>query len=126
LTGARPRTNHRPISDTDRFKLLGTYATPCVRIGDVLSCEARDCDVIVIGYTDGRISWPVGRKKGTSGRSLVVYGDLAEAVRLESNQAVCYWFGVTQQTVTKWRKALGVGVTNDGTNRLRPDYQQEP
>jgi hypothetical protein len=28
--------------------------------------------------------------------------------------------------VSKWRKALGVGLTNAGTHRLRSDYQQEP
>src|SRR5215211_7931672 len=102
----------------DRFKLLGTYRTPPVRVGRVLACEARDCDVIVTGYSDARIPWPLGRRRGTSARSLVVSGDLERAVRAESNQAVCHWFGVTPQTVSKWRTALGVGLTNPGTHRL--------
>lgn len=112
--------------DRDRFRLLCKYETPRVRVGNVLTCEARDFDVIVIGYTDGRIPWPVGKRKGSAGRgSPVVYGGLADAVRRESNQAVSYWFGVTPHTVSKWRKALGVGLTNAGTNRLRSDYTDE-
>jgi hypothetical protein len=83
------------MNDPDRFKLLGTYRTPRVRVGRVLTCEARDCDVIVIGYSSGRIPWPVGRRPRQAAKALVVYGRLARAVRCESNQAVCYWFGVT-------------------------------
>jgi hypothetical protein len=115
------------MRDADRFKLLGTYRTPRVRLGRVLSCEARDCDVVVSGYTEARVPWPVGypRERGGS-PAPVVYGDLARAVRMESNQAVCYWFGITPQTVSKWRKALGVGLTNAGTHRLRSDHQQAP
>jgi hypothetical protein len=115
------------MREADRFKLLGTYRTPRVRVRAVLSCEVRDCDVVVTGYTDARIPWPVGypRERGGS-PAPVVYGALAQAVGRESNQAVCYWFGVTAQTVSKWRKALGVGLTNDGTHRLRSDYTREP
>lgn len=78
------------------------------------------------GHTAARIPWPVGRRKGSPGQGPVLYGDQAEAVRRESNQAVCHRFGVTAQTVTKWRKALGVGATNPGTHRLRSDYTAEP
>jgi hypothetical protein len=62
--------------------------------------------------------------RGT-GEVHVVYGPLAEAIRRESNQAVCHWWGVTPQTVTKWRKALGVDHT-EGTSRLRSEYRFEP
>jgi hypothetical protein len=48
----------------------------------------------------------------------VVCGGLAKAVRRESNVAVCHWWGITPQTVTKWRKALGVPQFNEGTTRL--------
>jgi len=37
------------MRDADRYTLLGTYRTPRVRVGRVLTCEARDCDVIVTG-----------------------------------------------------------------------------
>ena len=33
-------------------------------------------------------------------------GGLAEAVRRESNAAVCHWFGVSPVVVTGWRRAL--------------------
>src|SRR5438874_144997 len=114
------------MTDTDRFRLLGTCRTPRVRLGAVVVCEARDCDLIVVEISNGRIPWLVGRRKGQSGKSLIVFGDLAKAVRTESNQAVCYWFGITPQTVSKWRKALSVGLTNPGTHRLRSDYTEEP
>jgi hypothetical protein len=91
----------------------------------VLSCEYRDCDVIVVGYSDGRIPWPIGRRKGTSARGLVVYGGLAEALRRESNLAVAHWWGVDYQTVSHWRKALGVEPKTAGTTRLRREYGKE-
>jgi hypothetical protein len=110
----------------DRFRLLGSYTTPCIRLGEVIACEARDCDLVVVEISDGRIPWPVGRRKGQSGKSLVVFGDLALAIQTESNQAICHWWGVTPQTVSKWRKAFGVKWTNGGTRRLRVDYSGEP
>ena len=93
------------MNDADRFKLLfGPYTTPNVEVGQVLSCEARDCDVIMVGYSDARIPWPVGQRRGKGARALVVYGRLADAVRHESNQAVAHWWGVTPQTVTKGKQ----------------------
>jgi len=73
--------------------------------------------------SDARIPWPVG--KIAWARSLVVCGGLARAVRLESNQAVCHWWGVTPQTVSKWRKALGVGRVTSGTRRLKQEIYSE-
>jgi hypothetical protein len=55
-----------------------------------------------------------------------VCGALADAVRRESAQAVAYWWGVTAQTVMRWRKALDVGPTTEGTHQLRSDYALEP
>jgi hypothetical protein len=65
---------------------------------------------------------------GKRGRAttIAVYGRLSDAVRRESAQAVAHWWGVTAQTVTKWRAALGVGPTNEGTFRLHSDYGAEP
>jgi hypothetical protein len=70
-----------PMTDADRVKLL---------VGTVLTDEARDKDVVVVGFTDARIPWPVGKAKGGRAKSLVVFGALAEAVRTESNLAVCH------------------------------------
>ena len=41
------------------------------------------------------------------------------------NIAVCHWWGVTPQTVTKWRKALGVRMVTDGTFALRSERASE-
>lgn len=114
-----------PMNDSDRFHLLGTYRTPRVKLGRVLSCEYRDDDVIVVGYSDGRIPWPLGRRRGKASKTLVVFGDLVRALKIESNQAVCHWWGVTPQTVTAWRKSLGVGPTTKGTTRLRSEWTED-
>jgi hypothetical protein len=110
------------MKDSDRFRLLGTYRTPRVKLGRILSCEYRDDDVIVVGYSDGRIPWPLGRRRGKSSKTMVMYGDLVRALKVESNLAICYWWGVTPQTVTAWRKALGVEPTTKGTSRLRSEW----
>jgi hypothetical protein len=64
-------------------------------------------------------------KRGRA-KSLVVYRALAKAVRRESNQAVCHWWGVTPQTVTKWRRTMGVERATEGTSRLHHDYALGP
>lgn len=98
--------------------IAGPYQTPKVRIGrTVLVDEVRGLDVVV-GLTEARIPWPVGKPKGVRAKSMVVYGGLERAVRRESNHAVCHWWGVTPQTVTKWRKALGVPRDNEGSRRV--------
>lgn len=114
------------MTNFDRFRLLfGPYKSPRFKYGDIVMDEARDCEVIVVDISDARIPWPIGRRRETSARALIVYGKQANAVRQESNQAVCYWWSVTPQTVTKWRKALGVEPTNRGTSRFRSDNAHE-
>jgi hypothetical protein len=85
-------------------------------------CEWRG-EVKIVGLTDAEIPWPIGQKG--SSRSLVIYGSLAQAVRNESNQAVAHWWGITGQTVTKWRRALGVEPITKGTSRLLSDCARE-
>jgi hypothetical protein len=110
--------------DDDRLSLLfGPYGPPPVKYGDVVICEARG-DVVVVGLTDAPIPWPVG-KKGRA-KAPILCGDLAKAVSREANQAVAYWWGVTPQTVTKWRKALDVPRANEGTHRLHHDTALGP
>ncbi len=110
----------------DRFKLIGTYATPAFRIGDRTRCEVRG-ELLVCGLHDGPIPWPVGKLSPRArARSIIVYGGLAEAVRVESEQAVAHWFGVRPVTVWTWRRALGVGATTEGTSKLRSEYAFEP
>ena len=78
----------------------------------------------VVGFTDGPIPWPLGK---TARRpSIIVFGNLAKAIRRESEQAVAHWWGIKPQTVWAWRKALGVGATTRGTSRRRSAYTEEP
>lgn len=88
------------------------YRTPAFRYGQRVECLRRGV-VTIVGLTDAPIPWPIA--KTVRARSLVLYRDLARAVRRESNQTVCRLFGVTGQTVTKWRKTLGVPPINRGT-----------
>jgi hypothetical protein len=37
----------------------------------------------------------------------------------------CHWWGVTPQTVTAWRQALGVGPVTEGTSHLRSVQARE-
>lgn len=100
--------------------------TPSFRIGDRVQCLARE-ELIITGLHDARIPWPAGNQSPKARpRSIVLYADLAQAVRTESEVAVAHWFGVGLFTDWKWRKALRVGATNQGTSRLRSDYALEP
>jgi hypothetical protein len=111
------------MNDSDRYRLLGTYRTPRFRYGDVAFCAVRGA-VMLVGLSSGRIPWPVGQRG--SARSLAVFGGLAEAVRRESAVAISHWWGVTAQTVTKWRRVLGVGPVTEGTHRLRSENALRP
>ena len=111
------------MQDADRFRVLGRYRTPRVRVGRFVRCLIRG-EVAVVGFHDAPIPWPVCK---TSRRhAVIVYGDLAKAIGRESELAVMHWWGVGMDTVWKWRKALGVGATTRGTSRLRSDYTEEP
>jgi hypothetical protein len=112
------------MDDSQRFRLLGTYKTPRFRIGQKVFCEIRG-DMTITGITDAPIPWPVG--KGRRGRhSLIVYKGLEKALRCESNQAIAYWWGIDPQTVSKWRRLLGVERATPGTSRLHSEYNREP
>jgi hypothetical protein len=107
------------MENTERFRLLGTYRTPRFRIGQRVCCQVRG-EVIITGMTDTPIPWPIG--KVGRGRSPVVYKGLAKAIRRESNLAVCHWWGITPQTVSKWRKILIVPRATPGTSRLHSEF----
>ena len=111
------------MNDAERFRLLDTYKTPRFRYGRQVFCELRGW-VTVVGLTEAPIPWPVG-KRGR-GKSLILYGDLEKAVRRESAQAVAHWWGVSAQTVSKWRQALDVPRATEGTSRLHRAYAAEP
>lgn len=92
-------------------------------MGAIVQCEVRG-EVKIVGLSDGPIPWPIGKKGGA--KSLVVYKDLAKALRNESCQAVGHWWGLSRAPISIWRKALGVGLTTPGTHALRAEYAQEP
>ncbi len=111
--------------DAERFKLLhGPYRSPRCRLGGWLVCAIRG-RVPVRSISAGRIPWPQTRH-GRSRPAFILCGDLARAVRRESALAICHWWGVTAQTVTVWRKELGIGPTTEGTSQLRSALAQEP
>ena len=111
------------MDDSDRFRLLGKYRTPRFRIGQRVRCQVRG-EMVVSSMTDAPIPWPIG-KRGRGRHSLVVYKDLAKDLRRESNQAISHWWGVDNQTVTKWRRALGVDAITEGTSRLHSEHIAE-
>jgi hypothetical protein len=94
------------MNDADRFRLrFGPYDPPGCRVGAVLTCAVRG-RVKVVGFSPGRIPWPVTAFPTNGARSLIVCGDLRRAVRREIRRAVAYSWGVGVLTVAKWRKAL--------------------
>src|SRR5438046_2753657 len=91
------------MHDSERFKLLhGPYRMPRCKVRGFLQCQMRG-KVRVTSIADSPISWPCC---GNGGR--ILCGDLVKAVNRESGQAVAHWWGVSPQTVTIWRNALGV------------------
>ena len=102
-----------------RYKLLGKYRTPTFRYGQRVEDQRRG-EVRIVGLSAGRIPWPIGQKR--SARALVLYRDLARAVRRESVIAICYWWGVYRTAVCRWRRVLGVPAINEGTHARRVAY----
>ena len=112
------------MQDKLRYKLHNKYKTPHqYKKGDRVFCHARKRPVEFGGYTDGFITWIHAKKTGI--KSLILCDDLIEAVKYESEIAIAYWFGVSIGTVYKWRKALNVGNTTEGTKILYEGYYPE-
>jgi hypothetical protein len=84
------------MNDADRYQLLfSPYRTPRWRVGQRVRCAVRGA-VVVVGLSDAPVPWPLCRCG--KWRVPVVYRGLARAVRRESELAVAYWWGVTNQT----------------------------
>ncbi len=80
----------------ERFRLrFGDYSTPLFRFGAIVWDEARGW-VKIVGLTNGRVPWPRGGRGQERSAAFVLYGALAKAVRLESNQAVALTGGASQ------------------------------
>lgn len=95
--------------------IAGPYVQPRVKVGDWLDDEI-DGRLQVGGWTDAPLPWP--RRKKTGRPSLILTSELARAVRHESVEAVCHWWGVGPTKVWMWRQALGVGRITTGTRQL--------
>jgi hypothetical protein len=109
-----------------RDLLFGPYKAPQVKYGQIVEDEIRG-EVMVCGFTAGKIQWPIGKRGArTRARFLILTGDLIKAVKKEAPIALCFWWGVTSGTVTKWRKALGVELSNPGTHVLRQAIGHDP
>jgi hypothetical protein len=103
----------------------GPYRTPRFRYGSVVQCEMQG-SVRIVAMSNGRIPWPKGRKVGGTAHGFVLYRDLAKAVEREAGIAVAFWWGVRPDTVSRWRKALGVERSNKGSHALWSANAQEP
>lgn len=109
---SRSRVYHRAMPRPRLY--FGPYSTPLYQIGDTVFCE-RQGYVQIVGTSNGRIPWPLGRPRGKRGHSaLVLYGDLTKAVRQETGVAIKYWWGCGISTVDAMRKAIGVSGFNRG------------
>ena len=82
---------------------------PKVQVGDKIQCEARKAGAIVTKFSEGSISWPMGRmvgcKKGRPG--MIICGALVNELRTKSASATAEKLGVTIMTVLKWQTQLG-------------------
>lgn len=88
---------------------FGPYRTPRYKLRTWVTCQYRG-RVKITGTSDGRIPWPMTTLPNGI-QVLVLYRDLARAVRHESYPALQHWFGATVDSVWKWRKALHVKDT---------------
>ncbi len=122
---AYPRANYNQrMRDSERYRLrFGPYQTPAFAYGARVNDLARG-RVVIVGLSAAKIPWPIG-KRGP-GKSPVLYGALANAVRREAKQAVAHWFGVSLWRVQEWRKALEVPHVNKGTSRLKAAIVSDP
>lgn len=113
------------MRDSVRFKLHRKYRTPRFRYGarvqDVLRGEVQ-----IVGISDARIPWPIGAFGPRKAPGLILYRDLAKAIERESVQAVAHWWGITPQTVTRYRRLAGIEAMPEGTRRVKVAYFNEP
>jgi hypothetical protein len=93
---------------------FGPYQPPSTRPGRRLFCQIAGT-VTVGGYSDGKTPWPYAKHPG---HPLILCGALLRAVRREAAIAVAHHWGVCKGTVRRWRRALDVPPSNEGTHEL--------
>lgn len=96
---------------SDPPPLIGTYAPPPVRVGDVVRCRYRRARCRVTSWTDAPVSWPrCNQLRVRGGAGLWVNDDLVRAVRTESAAAIRHHFGVSAGVVWRWRRRFVPGA----------------
>jgi NUMOD3 motif len=126
VVASRPARGYTPEHEKSTVPhLLGEYSAPLVEIGQHVQCAIRG-EVEVVGMSAGPIAWPIGRYP-PNGRSrfLIVCGDLVDAIRRESAEAIRHHWRVGSNTVWSWRKALGISQYTEGTTWLKSKRAQE-
>jgi hypothetical protein len=99
--------------------LFGPYQAPALRRGARTTFLFKDCDVIITGWSDARLSWPRCRPVDVprTHPSRLVEEELARAVRRESAAAVRHWRGVVRHEAWRW---------NEGTEARPPPVPRPP
>lgn len=105
------------MPDSLSITLTRTYHTPRYQYGDIVTDAVRG-EVIVTRTSDAPIPWPMAKLPGGRKPGLVVSAGLLEALRTESSVAICHHWGVTGQTVSKWRGLLGIERNTSGAKQL--------
>lgn len=104
--------------DALSIALIGRYRAPRYRYGETVTDSIRG-DVIVTRTSDAPIPWPMGKIPGSRKPGLVIVAGLEKALRTESALAICHHWGITPQTVSKWRGLLGIDQKTAGARLLR-------
>ena len=87
--------------------MQGPYSSPAVKVGDEITCSVRGT-VEVRGWHDkGPIAVPLGGVRG-SRWSIVVSHDLLRALPIETGVAICFYWALSEFTVLRWRRVLGI------------------
>jgi hypothetical protein len=100
--------------------LFGPYTPQSLKRGDRATCLYRDCEVVITSWSHAPISWPrCQRPRQSGGSGLLVDEEAGSSNPIESSVALQYWFGVTAETVWRWRKVFGIGPWDTkGSRRL--------
>jgi hypothetical protein len=71
----------------------------------------------VEGFTNAPVPWPY-YLGGRLARRLFVCGDLAKALHNERASVIASLFGVSEMTISRWRRALGIKVPRGFPRKL--------
>lgn len=99
------------------LELLGkNYTLRHCRVGDEIVCAVHGMQVV--GGFCGPRSWP--RAKVSGRPQLIVCDGLLQALKVESQEAIAFHWGVHVRTVANWRRTLGLThQTVEGVKHIR-------